>query len=411
MRRLPFPTLALVAGAILFAPAARAQSASVGDVTFNLNGRIYGFADAASGQSQTFGALEALRLYPSFDGLTTSGIKFGMYSDLREGADTGPGAIRQGQFYTRRLYAFIGTSTLGTIRIGTTDGASAIYQVGTFDVGPSVFSDGGWNGIAHYNFAAAANPAWPFASSRFYYATNKIVYISPRLSNVDFSLSFEPDIHGANLNTGGHFNADSNSDFVDASNIVGFGAERHDTFDGAVRYAQAFGDLAAIATASYVSSGTAGATYTAPVKYQGLNFGDIGGSVAYAGLTAAADLQYGKFDGVWELSPQGAPNSTAYSVGFSYQLAAYAAGLSYYNYRSPGDVGFTTFGSPDIGGRLEQGISVGSSYIFSKNVTLYADYLYGQRVQSGYDFETAAAGSSANAVHTQGISVGGRVSW
>jgi hypothetical protein len=405
MRRLLYSGLFSVMAA---ASSAYGQSYTDGNVTYNLNGRVYGFITAAGDQDQTYGAFETLRLYPSFDGITASGVKFGALADLRESAGTGPDNLRAGQIYSRRLYAYIGTSTLGTIRAGTTDGASSVYQVGTFDVGAAMFNDGGWNGIAHYNFAAAANPAWPFASSRFYAATNKILYLSPRFGGVDIAASYEPNVLGANLNSGGHYNANDNSDFLDAENIQNNGAERHNTFDGIVRYVHLFGDVAAIGTAGYVTSGKENAPDAMGIRYQGLNFGDLGASVSYAGITLAGNIQRGQFNGAWQLSPQGAKDSTAYSFGSSYKIGPYALGVSYFNYRSPGDIDTSTV----MGERLEQGISAGGSYVFSKNVSFYVDYLMGERHQPGYDFVAGSADSGQfNNVHTQGITLGGRFSW
>ena len=408
MRRLPCITLLV---SILGFSATHAQSVSAGGVDFNLSGHVYGFADTSSGHDQQLGGLEALRLYPKFDTTSQNDIQFGMLADLREGAGSGAN-IRAGQFYTRRLYAHIGTRDLGTIRIGTTDGASAYDQVGTFDVGPAMFNDGGWNGIAHYMLTTAVNPAWPFASSRFYYATNKIVYLSPRVDNFNINLSYEPDVYGANINDGGHYRADSNSDFADAANITTNTPRRRNTLDGSARFARAFGDITTIATASYIVSGQTNSTNFQNIRYQGLNFGDIGASVSYAGITVAGNLQHGIFNGSWQLSPAGATRSTAYSLGISYKIAQYRLGVSYFNYHSPGDYAQAALPTSIPGERREQGISAGGSYQFSKNISLYIDYLFGQRDQTGYDFQTGLAGSAlSNHMHSQTLALGGQVSW
>ena len=222
---------AVLIPALLLAAPALAQSVSVGAATVKLQGRIDVDPGITSGRAQAGGVSEALRLYPSVVVEGGDGLRFGLAGDLREADQSQPGGIRDGQIYSRRAYGFVSSASLGTLRFGTTDGAGAINQVGTFDVGPAMFNDGGWNGVAHFGVAAGLNPAFPFASSRYYGATNKIVYLSPRWENLNLNVSFEPNVHGALLNQGGHYAADANSDFTTAANSGTDAARRRNTLD------------------------------------------------------------------------------------------------------------------------------------------------------------------------------------
>jgi len=478
MRKILLSSVSVLAAGYVLAGAAEAQTAAApapGTIVVSLGGRFRAFVgtmaqgDGDGSTSVTSytdtskvvtsttakvndaGVYEYLRLYPGFDGLTTTGIKYGVNTEIRQDnvAGAGGGSVGSvsaqdralGALYVRRDWAYIGTPTLGTIRIGTIDGATSLVQVGTFDSGPNAFNDGGWNGDYRYTVLSGLMLNWAFASSGNYYATNKIVYLSPKIAGFDLVASFEPSTVGANIDQGSANGADSNSAALDSSEICtattpvattavpkpvtttscadGDGARRRDTYDIAGRYTGHFADVAVIGTASYVGSGKVdyiGPETKSTINYNGLSVADFGLSTSYAGLTLAGNYQTGKFNGEWSLLPVGFHNSQAWSFGTKYAIGPYQAGISYYGYSSAGKVALSsTTGLDELGYRQERGISAGGTYTMTKNLAFFLDYLYGQRAQAGFNFDTGAADAAgtttADKVVVQGVSLGTSLTW
>jgi len=471
MRKILLTTASTIAAVVALADAAQAQTTSPapGTIVVTLGGRfrayvgsiaqsdgngltsVTTYTDTSSvvtttnAKTNSAGIYEYLRLYPGFDGLTTNGIKYGVAAEIRQDNVDGAGGGSVGSvsaqdralgaLYVRRDYGYIGTKELGTVRVGTIDGATSLVQVGTFDSGPNAFNDGGWNGDLRYTVLSGLMLNWAFASSGNYYATNKIVYLSPKIAGFDLVASFEPNTVGANIDQGSANGADSNSASLDSSSICttttvaatkavtiscsnGDGARRRNTYDIAGRYTGSFGDLAVIGTASYVGSGQVEYNgYAVPpgkstLLYQGLSVADFGLSTTYAGLTVAGNYQTGKFNGEWSLLPDGLHDSTAWTFGTKYAIGPYQLGASYYGYDSAGKVGLSSStGLDEYGYRAERGISAGGTYTLTKNLSFMLSYLYGQRSQAGYDFDTGAAGTLHNRVQVQAIALGTSFTW
>jgi len=477
MRKILLTTVSAIGAAVALVGAAQAQAPAPapGTIVVTLGGRFRAYAGTLAqsdgngitsvatstdtsatttyteAKTNNAGIYEYLRLYPGFDGLTTNGIKYGVATEIRQDNVTGAGGGSVGSvsaqdralgaLYVRRDYGYIGYPTLGTIRIGTIDGATSLVQVGSFDSGPNAFNDGGWNGDYRYAVLSGLMLNWAFASSGNYYATNKLVYLSPKFAGFDVVASFEPSTVGANIDAGSANGADSNSSALDASSICtattpapttavpkptttdtctdGDGARRRNTFDVAGRYTGKFGDLAVIGTASYVGSGKVeflgnfepGSTVSSKVvNYQGLSVADFGLSTTYAGFTLAGNLQTGKFNGEWSPLPSGYHDSTAWSFGTKYAIGPYQVGASYYGYDSAGKIAQTN-GVSTVGYRVERGISAGGTYTLTKNLSFFLSYLYGKREQAGYDFDTGATGTLDNHVQVQGVALATSFTW
>lgn len=61
--------------------------------------------------------------------------------------------------------------------------------------------------------------------------------------------------------------------------------------------------------------------------------------------------------------------------------------------------------------RKEYALDIGGSYSLAPGIVLFADYIYQNRKQSGWNFATGAAGGANNQVQGQGFVFGTQVSW
>ena len=113
-----------------------------------------GQGTATGGNKQAnYGFAEYARLYPGFDGIAANGLKYGANLEIRQdqSGGAGGGAHRQHlrqqtrtapSLYFRRVWGYLGTDQLGTIRFGSTDQPTSLYMTGNFEN----FNNGGWNG-------------------------------------------------------------------------------------------------------------------------------------------------------------------------------------------------------------------------------------------------------------------------
>ena len=221
------------------------------------------------------GIVEYARLYPGFDGVAANGLKYGASIELRQdnGSAAGGGAVssvgsanaRNGEFYIRREWGYIGTDQLGTLRLGASDQVTSLFLTGTFET----FDDGGLDGDISFGFFNSANLLnFPFADQGGLYTTNKVVYVTPQFYGFDGGVDFEPStatVGGDASNcppgpgigqtftaTGGAAAAGCNQL---TSTSTGDVARRRNTYDALLRYRGTFGPVGIAATASYTGSG------------------------------------------------------------------------------------------------------------------------------------------------------------
>lgn len=202
---------------------------------------------------------------------------------------------------------------------------------------------------------------------------------------------------------------------------------RTNTLDALIRYRGSFGGFGIAATAGYIggnhvqddqtgvpfnSSRTSG---TVRDNYDGLNIGDFGLAVTYAGFTVGGKYQVGRYNGQFNLAPKGLPDGEAWLAGASYTIGPVVVGLHYLNYKSAGDIGNAVQGRQ----RQENGVAFGGTYSLAPGVSLFLSGLWQQRKQNGYNFITgqgvsaAAPGGNAysNKVRSDLLAVGTSFSW
>ncbi|HYZ62579.1 MAG TPA: porin [Acetobacteraceae bacterium] len=413
-----------------------------------------------------YGFAEYARLYPGFDGIAANGLKYGASIEIRQDQSSGAGGGMFGSIstqnrarsalYFRRIWGYLGTNEIGTFRFGSIDQPSSLYMTGNFEN----FNDGGWNGDVPALIAGNNQVTWPFADVGSYYTTNKIVYLSPQFFGFDGGISFEPSTANVNansncgagspvgtnfINPSGNFTtaagangtgaASAGCDRLSSSPVNAESARRRNTFDVLVRYRGTFGPVGVAATGGYIGGGhvldnsglpfnnnplisvtnAVGTTTGVRSNFEGLSVGDFGAQVTYAGFSIGGKYQFGRFNGQWQPLPKGLPDSQAWLVGGSYTIGPMIVGASYLNFQSAGDVANAFFGRL----RTEQGFAAGGTYSLAPGVSIFLSYLWGQRKQNGFNFNT---GQGVSATSPQGnpfsnkmtsnlISLGTAFSW
>ncbi len=440
-----------------------AAAPTPGTVVVRLNGRVRFYAYAANdddvsksftpgvlpSKQDKYGFAEYGRLYPGFDGIAANGLKYGASLEIRQdtagvaggganGSISGNNPRRSG-LYFRRIWGYLGTNELGTVRLGATDQPTSLYLTGNFEN----FNDGGWNGDLPAFFPGNIQPLWPFSDVGSYYTTNKIVYLSPQIFGFDLGASYEPSTASVsgndNCNTpGGTFagtyqTVTSYCDRASSTNSIAESARRRNTFDLLVRYRGTFGPVGVAATAAYITgshvgyNGTSGynnnpianapGAVAGSYNYEGLNIGDFGAAVTLAGVSVGGHYTTGRFNGsVANTVPTGFPDSNAWLGGASYTFGPIVIGASYFVSESAGDLSNAFYGRQ----RKDQGIAAGGTYSLAPGISIFLSALWGERKQNGYNFVngsgvTAASGAAGqgvgNKVTVSGASLGTAFSW
>ncbi|HSU04520.1 MAG TPA: hypothetical protein VLI93_03020 [Acetobacteraceae bacterium] len=452
----PSATSLTTIGAGARTPAAPAPGQIV--VRIDLRENIYAVAgwsnfDSVGGnKQQPYGIIGYPRFYLGFDGKATNGLNYGLYWEIRNGANRNSvvnnaasgtagnagssGSSSDQTLFWRRNYGYIGTDTLGTLRIGETDGPMSSFLVATFDD----FATGLWNGDINdwiqggsYGLTGAF-PNWPFFDVGAEYTTAKAVYLSPSFAGVDFALSFEPST--ANVTdsqtcpntapagqtfTGANFVNCSSQSTSNAANDL---QRRRNTIEGGIRYRGAFSGVGIAASAigafgGHVNAGpfnpgVGGGSFTdihgktitlkPTSSFDSLKIGDVGLAVTFAGVTVGGNIIFGDYNGQMAPNPSGATNSLAWIAGAEYAWGPIIVGGAYFRWKYQG---YWTL----PGEQTDQGIQFGVTYNIAPGLALLAEYLYGQRYRGNFDFSKGAPGPNFNNVHSQVAGVGLQFRW
>ena len=442
MRKLLLATVAALGASMGVATVADAQTTSPapGTVTVRLNGRFRfygvivndrdadvgapasgsgaGFVGAGGNKQSNYGFENYARLYPGFDGVAANGLKYGASLEIRQDTSAPAGGgingsisasnPRRSQLYFRREWGYFGTNELGNIRLGSTDQPTSLYMTGNFEN----FNSGGLNGDLPGLATGNTAITWPFSDVGSYYITRKAVYLSPQLFGFDAGVSYEPDTGAVNnSNNCPTSTSGPGCDRLSSTNINGETARRRNSVDALVRYRGTFAGFGIAATAAYlggshVQDNQTGVAFNnnplngAPLRrdYDGLNAGDFGVALSYAGFSVGGKYTFGRFNGgVSGLAAKGASDSQAWLVGASYTVGPLIVGAHYLDYQSAGDLNNDFFGRQ----RRERGVAAGATYALAPGVSLFAEYLFQERRQNGLDLRTgngvtAATGSAGS---------------
>ncbi len=434
--------------------AAASSTAATGSASATTNNLSAGYNKTGNN-----GIVEYARLYPGFDGVAANGLKYGASIELRQdnGGAAGGGAagsisgsnVRNGEFYIRREWGYIGTDQLGTLRLGASDQVTSLFLTGTFET----FDDGGLDGDISFGFFNSANLlGFPFADQGGLYSTNKIVYVTPQFYGFDGGVDFEPNTStvgsdasncppsqgiGQNFTTsGGAAAAGCN---LLTSTSTGDVARRRNTYDALLRYRGTFGPIGVAATASYTGSGRVqdsgvqGSTVD-PKHFplEDLSVGDFGLVMTYGGFSFGGNYQLGRYSnngsGYGQLVSKGQPNATAAIAGATYTVGPLIFGGHYLWSWGEGDAQTATGYSPanntvrevfnsttglvSGGQRFETGAAAGATYSVAPGLALYLSYVWEQRKQNGYNFVTGQSNNPLNnKTDANVIAVGSSFAW
>jgi hypothetical protein len=360
---------------------------------------------------------EYARLYPSFEGTTANGLRYGAYLEIRQnaGGATASGNTSTATLIFRRETGYV-SGGWGTLRFGGTDGVLSLFQTGSFEN----FGDN-WNDHVVNIVDTAAAPAWPFPNASGNYGNSKVVYLSPNFSGFDFGVSFEPSTSG----TGEGNTAAAGAGGIRVSSVsgtsftAGLGSlqKNKDTLEFAGRYRGSFGPIGVIGSAGMVvagnvkNGGLTGLTANGSPQY---GFKDVwavntGLVFTYGGLAVGGDLYTGAVNpnGSRNTFPvkQGSANALAFLVGTSYAVGPVIVGASVLNTDRAGNYAQDLPGAANgsVGRMHEVAAAIGGTYGWAPGAALSLTYLYGERHQRGVNLFTTTAGAAGNNSHANAL--------
>jgi hypothetical protein len=373
------------------------------------NGHGFGTTAAEGNKNNPYGVDAYMRIDLAVDGMSKSGFRYGAFAEVREesvgnsfsatGAESTSADNYYNVLYARNICAYVGTDAGGILKIGQgscVDTGSAMLT-GLNDE----FDYGGWDG-ANGIFPIA--PAWPWPDSGADYMPQGVAYFSPVLFGFDAAVSFNPS-----NNTGAQASACSATytgcSAQSTSNSVADLSRWTNRAEIGLRYRNAFGPIGLAVSGTYAHSGLVQPGIGVPalagtadnVRYNPLNFGIVGAEVSLNKFIAiGANTMFGAFNGAGAMQPKAIGNATTTTTAIAWEAGGkvtipnlpVTVGGSYYNFKYQGQAGLATQ-------RVSQGIDIGGDFGFGPGMVAYAEYLWGQESQGGYNFLTGACASAA----------------
>ncbi len=387
----------------------------------HLNGRLVWYGGIGTSSANDFdgyklnpyGSQAYIRLYPGFNATAANGLKYGVVGEIRNPGSTvetggaTPGSTSTSNtLYWRRAYGYVGTDDLGTLRFGMGDGPMSIFQVGTFEG----FDDGAWNSSILPTFVPSnTEPTFAFSDVAGLYTSNKLVYLSPSFSGLQFGVGYEPNTANL-LDTPGSScgAASSTCNALAASPIPGASIRRTNTVDLGGSYTGTFDGVGINVGAAYIASEAVSAPSP---QYNGLSVGKIGATITFAGFTVGGNFNYGNMNGDFALQPRGGVNTISGMVGAQYAAGPYIVGASYFKTTYPDEWTPARGASGVARTGNDSGVAAGATYLLAPGMALYLSYLYGQRHQIGWDFNSGTTGPDQNNTHATVLALGAALSW
>ena len=415
-----------------------------GTMVVRLNGRLWTEIGIGGGSGFVNGSFKAnpysigtyFRLYPGVDAMATNGLRYGAQAEIRENfralstggnttvgsgnnaiattGQTGGSPLTSGQtLYVRRAFVYLSGANWGLVRMGQTDGVT-----GTFDNGITTGQQSGqglWNGDAPAFVGGAGAVTYPWLTQQgAEYGTNKIFYLSPQFAGFDFGFDWAPNNGNQE---GGGYTAASGVPALSSSAVLGDGARFTNMYKAGVRYQGTFGPVALYGFGAYIGSGHVQYTGAAPLpavpgatyngKFKNLSAGFVGAEVTFAGFSFGGAWQGGQYNETMALEPENGTGANAWSINLSWSSGPYTLGTTYYQFDDQGSVSLAGFSQ-----QHQNAFGIGADYQAAPGLLFYAEYLYGQKHQGGFNYFTGASGSPFNNnTHTQALLVGTQVGW
>ncbi|MDE8349401.1 MAG: porin [Acidocella sp.] len=412
MRKLLLASVATIAGTLALTGGAQAQPAKApapGTVVVHLNG-WFDFEAVAlnnpNSSSKNSGSTKfapintvgLFRLYPGFDATTKDGLQYGVASEIRDTLANPNGAGVNGNttspngtvsLYVRRAYGYIGAKDAGYVRFGQTDSAFSLMSYGDIEAFGDYQQFNSDLGTAALIYNGA--PKNLFAVSGALYTTSKIVYESPSFAGLNFAVGFEPNSNGLAEGTAGNQSG--------ASAISGSSpSRRRNTIDAMVGYTTEMDGVGLKASAGYLDASPLGNTGGAQ-PYKNMGIFQAGGQVTFGGAALGVNYKDGSVNDGYTFVKSGQRNDSDILVSGTYTAGPVILGASYFFNQSAG-------ASAVARTETSNGLAVGANYVFTPNLNLFVQYLYGQIHQVG----NSGAGPNGNG-HTNAIGVGASLHW
>jgi hypothetical protein len=383
------------------------------------------------------------RLYFGADAMATNGLRYGAAIELRENftgqtsstASSGASAYSSTEtMYVRRAFTYAAGENWGIVRFGQADGLIGIFDNG---VTTSQFLVNNFNGGDQQNVVGgtAAVPFFFLSQAGNEYDNTKLVYMSPQIAGFDFGVQWAPNTtngYGLGGSAGGIQAsaatcgpaASTGCPTLSSSPIPGDGARITNQTAVGVRYQGQFAGVGLLAYGVYENSGhvnytgltpataagrtalgisspaLAGSTYNG--KFDGLSFGSGGVALTFAGFTLGANAIGGRLNGQLAPAPQGGAPEVAFTVGLKYVTGPLTVGAVVEEGWYQGNVQLS-----GISQRRGRGIVAGVDYNVAPGFIVFAEYMWEDIHQAGFNFATNATGSALNnTVKSQGFVLG-----
>ncbi|MBB5373876.1 porin [Acidocella aromatica] len=352
------------------------------------------------------------RLYPGFDAMTVNGIAYGVQVETRTAFTPANKGVNNnvGSLYVRRAYGYIGMPDYGYVRIGQTDGAFTLSQVGVIEQ----FGDGnqfaGPDTVPYYVIPTRAQVGeFAYADQGALYGTNKVVLISPAFDEPylggKFSMmaSYEPNSNGLKQGYGSYCGGGT-AGYATCAGLTSYSGtfagtnlavERRNTFDVSASYAVSLDGFANKISVSYLQgapvnyTGGAYTSSTAGYFLNELQVMQVGVQTTYKGLfldsdavTLGANVKWGQTLDGYAAKPIGARNALTYIVGGNYVVGPYVLGASFFDAQTAGNYNPTMAGK-EARTLSEYGLAVGGNYVIGRDLSLYLQYMYAHSHQPG----------------------------
>ena len=394
-----------------------------GNIAVHLNGKIrtwvWGLFDTSSTNTPAGGKLSPMmmqdyvRFTMGFDGTAANGLRYGAATEIRHDAVGASGAITtspatfrltRANIYAVQAYGYLAGDNWGMFRAGTSYSPQIMLgeaALGLFET----IGDGGFNG--DLSGLSAAMPAWPFADGTgSHYGRTALQYYTPQFAGFQLGLMYAPTGAGIGGNNGGTGFAGAGAVRLTTTPITSELGRQTQFFTAALRYRGVFNGVGVGAFVDYTGSGQMGYNGVAPLtpatSFRGLSVVQFGAAVTYSGLQVGGGVVTGQFNPAgWGSNLKGMKASTGWLLGAQYNTGALTVGTHYINVVSGGS---NAYALASGNYRKEQGILLAGSYVIAPGLIGFVEGAWGERKQSGFNFNTGVGLAGSTGANTGKIS-------
>lgn len=430
-----------------------------GTMVVRLNGRVQNWVQATNSTNNntatgvsggnfktnaiSFGSY--IRLYPGVDAMAANGLRYGAAVEIRQqltgqvstaGAASGlgggttaapglgasqnnpAGALAGLTLQVNKAFAYFAHDNFGLVRLGQGDGLAQLWDVSYFASGAAW--DGGFgslNGAGALSFGANGAFAVPYtlAATGADYTNPKIVYLSPQFLGFDVGFQYAPGMNqtaGCNSASAVCSTTTSGSDPTRWYNQIAVGARYQGSFGPVAASLHGFWERASKEQFNNTPIASGGPGRVSGSRYDDLNFILLAGSLAYTSpvgvFAIGATYITGDINGQLIMKPSGGAKEDQIVGGVQYRNGPLSLGVQVNKTMSQGSVNLV-----GISQRNEFAIAAGGNYVIAPGVSIFAEYVYAQRHQGGFNFVTgaSAAGTATRDGKGQALVLGTAIGW